>query len=170
MFTETKLWMWAQWGGLVPFSSDDSNSGQLCWYRFLQAWHAGSLLVKMHGSWWWLYWKIMFCSWRFALPGTVVLLLVVVSMEINRQQYFCSDLPVCRQRESIPLYSACARKAKRLGTHGGSQCWQVTVKIMASSCQLLDCLHGTYRELENSCLTGIIHTGGSCLPGRCWKK
>ena len=54
---------------VVHFSSGDSNIKDKCsgWpCRFLQVWHAGSCssLVKMHSLWWWLCWKIAFCSWE----------------------------------------------------------------------------------------------------------
>jgi len=54
-------------------------------------------LVKMHSYWRWLYWKIVFCSWEFALSKSVIVLFVaiVVSMEINWKHYFQSSLYAC---------------------------------------------------------------------------
>ena len=45
-------------------------------------------------KWWWLYWEVVFYSWEFALPNSVTVLFVcaVVSMEINRRHYLCSNL------------------------------------------------------------------------------
>ena len=77
-------WMRAQWSGGWCISAVVSL-GHLHWYRFVQAWHAALVHCwkKMHSRWWWLCWKIAFCSWEFALPNSVVVLLVsvVVSME-----------------------------------------------------------------------------------------
>ena len=97
MFMETKQWMWAQWcSGWDISAMVTVTVGHLCWCRFLQVQHAGSfpLLVKMHRYWWWLCWKIVFCSWEFSLPSSVIVLFlsVVDSMEINRRHYFQSNL------------------------------------------------------------------------------
>ena len=37
--------------------------------RYLRVQHTGScsLLVRMRSWWWWLCWKIVFCTWEFAL-------------------------------------------------------------------------------------------------------
>ena len=45
----------------------------------------------------------MFCSWEFALPNSVTVLIesVVVSMEINRRHYFQSDLQICGPRQFL---------------------------------------------------------------------
>ena len=45
------------------------------------------MLVKMHNWWWWLFWKLAFCSWKLALSNEVLGLsvFIVVSMEINRR-------------------------------------------------------------------------------------
>ena len=93
MFIETKHWIWAQWGGGWCVSAV-VTLGHLCWYKLLWAWHAGSYssLVKMHSLWWWQCQKIVFCSWEFALTNSVVIFLVVVSMETNRRYYFQSHL------------------------------------------------------------------------------
>ena len=42
----------------------------------------------------WLCWKIVFCSWEFALSNSVIVLFVpvVVSMEISRRHYFWNNL------------------------------------------------------------------------------
>ena len=94
-------WMWAQWRlWVVHFSSGDSNvknkPGSAWPCRFWWLWYAGSpsLLVKMHNKWWWLHWRIVFCSWEFALSDSVIVLFVpvVISMGINRRYYFQSDL------------------------------------------------------------------------------
>ena len=37
---------------------------------------------------WWLCWKVVFCSWEFALPNSAIVLFVVVPMEINKSHYF----------------------------------------------------------------------------------
>ena len=100
MLMVTKERMWAQWGGGHCISV-----GHFYWYRSWQAQNAGShsLLAKMHSQWWWLYWKILFCSWEFALWNgvTVLFVLVVVSMEINRRHYFWCNLSVCGLRQFL---------------------------------------------------------------------
>jgi len=48
-------------------------------------------------------WKILFCSWEFALSNsvTVVFVATVVSKEINRRHYFQSNLCLCSQSVCI---------------------------------------------------------------------
>ena len=76
------------------------------WWSVLWGWHAGScsVLVKCIatvGD----CWKIVFCSWEFALSNSVIVLFisVVLSMEINRRCYFQSDLYT---------YTPCIRRDK----------------------------------------------------------
>ena len=94
---ETKQWMWAQWDGGWCISAL-VTADHFHWCRFLWVWHAGSCssLVKMYSSWWWLCWKIMFCSWECALSNSVILhfISVVVSVEINRRHYFQSNIHI----------------------------------------------------------------------------
>ena len=70
--------------------------GHLYWCRLLQPQRAGSCspLMIMYIYWWWLCWKIVFCSWEFALSNNVIVLFVsvVVSMETSRRHYFQSKL------------------------------------------------------------------------------
>ena len=54
--------------------------GNLNWCRFLQVWHAGSQLEKMHSS---DYVERMFCRREFALSNSVVVLFVPV--EVRRE-------------------------------------------------------------------------------------
>lgn len=51
----------------------------VCWCRFLWVWHAGPCLsaVKVHGWWWWLCWKITFCSCKLALTNIVFSVLCI---------------------------------------------------------------------------------------------
>jgi len=90
MFME---WMWTQGDGRWCASTVvvTVTVGNLYWWRFLWAQHAGSssTLVKMHSSLWWLCLKI-----EFALSNNVLLLFVslAVSMKINSSHYFWSDL------------------------------------------------------------------------------
>jgi len=87
-------------GWVVHFSRGDSRvKDKPCsrWpCRFSQAWYAGSCssLVKMRSSRWWLCWKVMFCSWEFALSNSIIVIFVSVTvyMEINRRHYFWSNL------------------------------------------------------------------------------
>ena len=82
-------------GGCVSAVST-ATAGHLCYCRFLPAEHAGSCssLVKMHSRWWWVCWKIVFCSGELALSDSVIVLFlsIVISMEINRRRYFQSKL------------------------------------------------------------------------------
>ena len=86
---ETKQWMWVQWGsGWCVSAVVAATVGHLHWCGLLWVWHAGSCssLVKMHNDWWWLRWKMVFCSWEFSLSNNVIVPFVsaVVSMEIKR--------------------------------------------------------------------------------------
>ena len=67
-----------QW--VVCFISDDS--GHFHWCGLLQAQHAGSRspLVKMHSEWWWLRLTIMFCSWEFAQPSSLIVLFELITL------------------------------------------------------------------------------------------
>ena len=92
------LWMFME-SKQRHFSSEDCDmkdkpcSGQPL--RFFE-WdiRTFSLLVKMYSCWWWLCWKIVFCSWEFALSSRVIVLFacLVISMKIKRRHYFQSDL------------------------------------------------------------------------------
>ena len=87
---------------VVHFRSGNNNmkdklhTGWPC--TFLGARHVGfcSVLVKMYSWWWWLCWKVVFCSWEFALSSRVTELFVsvVLSMEINRRHYSWSNLRI----------------------------------------------------------------------------
>ena len=91
MFLETKEWIWAQWGGGWCVSAV-----QWQWIVFIGAvfYERGtqscSLPVQTHGYWWWLWRRMVFCSWEFALSTTIIVLFValVVSMEESRRHYF----------------------------------------------------------------------------------
>ena len=81
------------------------GAGHLCWCRFLSAQHAGScsLLQKCiaNGG---DYVQKLFCCWEFALSNSVIVLFepVAVSMEINRNFYFLSDLCIYKDgRDSL---------------------------------------------------------------------
>ena len=97
-FLEPKQWMWAQWGGgwcvsavaTVTWKTNHVLDGHADFHGCGSC----SLLMKMRSEWWWLCWKVVFCSWGFALSNSVTVLFasVVVSMEINRRQYFWSNL------------------------------------------------------------------------------
>jgi len=65
---------------------------------FLNIQHSGSCssLAKMPSYWWWLCWKIVFCSWGFTPSNSVIKLSVLVSMEINSKHYVQSDLRMLR--------------------------------------------------------------------------
>ena len=72
----------------------------VCWCRFLWMQHATcSLLVKTHSSWWWLCWKIVFCSWEFALSNTITVLLYLLyfhGKKKNGKHFFWSNLPILK--------------------------------------------------------------------------
>ena len=110
--------------------------------------HAGSCssLAKVHSHWWWLRWKIVFCSWEFALSNSVIVLFVsiVVSMEINRRHYFRSGPRSCVRLELCCYFQVCSRSApkwynwrvffKQLVTHNSSiYTVQHTVEFMKSN-------------------------------------
>ena len=89
--------MWEQWcSGWYVSAMVTVTVGHHLWCRFVQVRRTGScsLLVKMHSQWWWLYWKIVFCSWNFSLSNSIIVLFVadVVSMKINRRHYFWSNI------------------------------------------------------------------------------
>lgn len=80
------------WDQTVDQSTVSGSEFQQCWQQvnstgagfLLPAQHTGSTLAKMQ-SWWWLSWKIVFCSWDF-FPSNRALLSFVVSMEISSMQ------------------------------------------------------------------------------------
>ena len=86
----TKQWMWAHWGNGWCFSAVVQI--------FMSVAHR-LLLEKMHNQWRWLCGKIVFCSWKFSLSNSVIVLFVAVvaSMEINRRHYFQGKLGRPRQ-------------------------------------------------------------------------
>ena len=47
----------------------------------------------MHSYWWWLCWKLVFCSWESALSNSALVLFesVLISMEINSRHYCQSN-------------------------------------------------------------------------------
>jgi hypothetical protein len=65
-----------------------------------------SSLAKIHNQWWWLFGTIMFCSRKLALSNGVIVhpLSVVISVEINRRNYFWNSL-ICYN--CFRLYSSC---------------------------------------------------------------
>jgi len=70
MFTETRQWVWAQWGGGRCVSAVVTVTvGHLCWCRFLWVWRADSysLLTKHKKGWFvaesMLYQVVSLCSW-----------------------------------------------------------------------------------------------------------
>jgi len=90
MFMETKMWMWAQWGGGGAF--------QQWWQQQwpLRAWHAGSSssLAKMHSQWWWLLIEQILNYKTISFKQCYCALIISCSsMEINRRHYFQGDLP-----------------------------------------------------------------------------
>lgn len=92
-FRETKKWVWTQWW-VVHFNSSNRNGGSPMLVQIFMTMACNFLFitVKMHISWWWLCWKIVFCSRESALSNSVIVLFVsiVVSMEISRRNYFQS--------------------------------------------------------------------------------
>jgi len=81
-----------QW--VVCFWSVDTDSGPpLLVQTFTSMAHRLLFTGQIHSSGWWLHWEMAFCSWEFALSTSVIVLFVsvVVSMEINRRNYFQSD-------------------------------------------------------------------------------
>jgi len=55
------------------------------------------LLFIAGNYWWWLCWKIAFCSWEFTLSNSLIMLFVsvAVSMEINRRRYYIFNSEFC---------------------------------------------------------------------------
>ena len=96
-------------GGLVCFSSGNSDRGHLQW-RFLWVHHADSCSswVKMQSKGWWLCWKKVCCSWEFVLliSVTVLFVAVIVSMGINRRHYLRSKLHKWHPRQF--LFTQCS--------------------------------------------------------------
>ena len=100
MFTATKQWAWAQWGGGWFISAVvTATMGHLAVADFYK--HDMQALVYR----WWKFiasdgdcWKILFCSWEFVLLSRVAMLLVsvVISTEINGRHYFQSNLCVAK--------------------------------------------------------------------------
>ena len=71
----TVRWWW-QWQWFTSTGADAYNCS------------AQALVhCKMHSKWWRLHWKVVVCSWEFALSISVIMLFVVVSMEINRRNF-----------------------------------------------------------------------------------
>ena len=98
-FMEIEQWVWAQWWGVVCFSSGDGANGSLLWVL-----HAGScsLTAKMHSSWWWLRQKKkVLCSLECALSnsGVVLFVSVVACTEINKRHYLQSNLRIYGPRQ-----------------------------------------------------------------------
>jgi len=75
------------------FQNSNSASPPLVQMFTSTARRSCSSVTKMHSYWWQLCWKIVFCSWEFALSNTVTapFVAVVISMEINRRHYLQSD-------------------------------------------------------------------------------
>lgn len=90
-FKETEQLMWAQHGALQQWKLQqwvtstaagifecDMQALVYCWRK----------CTATGGS----YAKIVFCNWEFATSDSITVLFVVISMEINRQHYFWSNL------------------------------------------------------------------------------
>ena len=90
-YTETKQWMWAQWDGGAVSGIAVISSGADFYEGSMQALVHRCSESKANGG---DCWKIVFCSWEFALlnSDTVLFVSVVVSMEISRSHYYQSDL------------------------------------------------------------------------------
>lgn len=89
-FRETKKWVWTQWW-VVHFNSSNRNGGSPMLVQIFMTMACNFLFitVKMHISWWWLCWKIVFCIYSIK---QCYLVLCVVSMVINRRHNFQSSL------------------------------------------------------------------------------
>ena len=94
MFMVIKQWMWAQWRGGWCISAVKqwvTSAGAYFYKCGIQALvHCRQKCIANGGD----YWKIVLCSWAFALSNSFILLFLcsVVSMEINRRHYFHSNL------------------------------------------------------------------------------
>ena len=74
---------------------DKLCSGQPCIIVTSQKNFSVSSSVWIYQCAWWC-WKTVFCSWERALWNSIIVLfVVVVSMEINRRHYICSNIRVC---------------------------------------------------------------------------
>ena len=81
-----------QW--VVCFSSGRISSGSPPLVHIFMSTACRLLFITGENAWWWwLHWKIVFCSWEFPLWSSVIVLFVsiVVSMEINTGCYFWSN-------------------------------------------------------------------------------
>jgi len=81
-----------QW--VVCFSSGRISSGSPPLVHIFMSTACQLLFITGENAWWWwLHWKIVFCSWEFPLWSSVIVLFVsiVVSMEINTGCYFWSN-------------------------------------------------------------------------------
>jgi len=79
----------------VPWKTSPVPVGhtKLSYHRMRSILITSSMRIR---QWFWLCWKILFCSWEFAIPNSVIVLFVsiVVSIAINRRQYFPSNLHI----------------------------------------------------------------------------
>ena len=173
MFMETKQWMWAQWGGGWCISAEVIAAvGRFHLDWFLWTWHAGScsLMVKMHSYGWWL-WKIVFCSWGFALSSDVIVLFasVVVAMEINRRHYFWSDLRILLKfkweyysymSSNITVLTLGFAVTKFLGhnkyTAGKYSCFRIKVSILQTYHNLSFSTIVFFKEGRVSCIKMLL--------------
>ena len=78
----------------VFLSNGSSNNGSPPVVQMFMSTPCRLLFIADENSWWWLYSKIVVCTWEFALSNSVIVLFVsiVVSMEINRRHHFQGDL------------------------------------------------------------------------------
>ena len=96
MLMEPKQWMSALWEVGRAFQK---------WWQWVHSAGADCYECSMQAlayRWWKCTandgdcWKVVFCSWEFSLSNSIIVIFisVVVSMEINRRQYFQSNLSI----------------------------------------------------------------------------
>ena len=100
MFMETKLYFVTVTWWVMHFSNNTLIAAVKQWVTSAGAYfykcgiqalvHCRQKCIANGGD----YWKIVLCSWAFALSNSFILLFLcsVVSMEINRRHYFHSNL------------------------------------------------------------------------------
>jgi len=90
---------------VVHFSSDGNASGSFHWCRFTRmGYRFLSITAKMHSQWWWLCWRLCFVAEHLLYQTDIVLFVsVVVSEDINRGDYFWSNL--CTSRAALPSHT-----------------------------------------------------------------
>ena len=159
VFLETKQCVWVQWGSEWCISAVAIVIVvHLHWCRLLWAQQTGSCswLIKMHNWWWWLYWKRVFRSQEFVLSNsvTVLFVLVVVSMEINRR-YFFQSYCLCSPRQFV--FAQCGP--------GKPKGWILMFYLCCNSNPLRsDCNIATFQAFLSGWLFSVLHLGLLFLP------